>query len=327
MSDQMLVWVVIAMFLASAVGLFFAFPSGNGGRVTKRVSAISKAGQSRAARATSPDQSRDRRKQVQQTLKELEERQKAEKKKMTLRRRLEMAGLSISTKMFFILSFVCAIFGFLAALLSGQTPVIAGLIAFVSGLGLPRWILGSLIKRRQKKFIEEFATSIDVIVRGVKSGLPVNECMQIIAREAASPVREEFQDLVEAQRIGIPLSQALQRMYDSMPLAEVNFFSIVLVLQQQTGGNLSEALGNLSEVLRGRRRMKGKIDAMSSEAKASAMIIGSLPFVVAGLLFLISRDYIMLMFTSQLGNLLLMGACTWMSIGILVMRAMINFKV
>src|SRR5262249_16750472 len=157
---------------------------------------------------------------------------------------------------------------------------IAGL--FVAAfLGLPRWMLGFLKGMRQKKFSEQMADGIEIIVRGVKSGLPLNQCLKIIAAEAQEPMRTEFQMLVDGNQMGVPLDQNLQKMYERMPLPEVNFFSIVLIIQQKTGGNLSEALGNLANVLRSRKLLKAKINALSSEAKASAGIIGALPFVVA----------------------------------------------
>jgi tight adherence protein B len=163
-------------------------------------------------------------------------------------------------------------------------------------------------------------------VRGVKSGLPLNQCLKIIATESQDPMRTEFQKLVDGNQMGIPLDQSLQRMYERMPLPEVNFFSIVLIIQQKTGGNLSEALGNLANVLRSRKLLKAKINALSSEAKASAGIIGSLPFIVALLVYFVRSDYIMILFNTQSGNLILLGSAVMMGAGVMVMRQMINFK-
>jgi tight adherence protein B len=147
--------------------------------------------------------------------------------------------------------------------------------------GLPRWFLGFKIAGRQKKFISQFADAIDVIVRGVKSGLPLHECLKMIARESPQPLAGEFQVVCDAIAMGVDVPQALDRMYQRTPIQEVNFFNIVLNIQQKAGGNLSEALGNLSGVLRSRKLLREKIKAFSSEAKASAMIIGSLPIIVA----------------------------------------------
>ena len=206
------------------------------------------------------------------------------------------------------------------------TAMTAALAVFVVGLGLPRWVLGFLTARRKKKFTENFAPAIDVIVRSVKSGLPTNEALRIVAREAPNPVGSEFHNLVESTKVGVTMEQALKRMMEAMPTPEVGFFTIVMTIQGKSGGNLSEALGNLAFVLRDRKRLQGKIKAMSSEAKASAMIIGSLPPGVMGIVYLTAPKYIALLFTERAGNLMLAGCVIWMGIGILVMRKMINFQ-
>ena len=298
-------------------------------RVSKRVATVAGTAPSRVSSTARANQeiSKDRRKQVQDTLKELEEKTKAKKKRVSLKQLFEQAGLDITLQTFYIASLIAGLSAGAAAFVGGMSPLICLLIAFAAFFGLPRWFLQFMRNSRQKKFEKEFANAIDVIVRGVKSGLPVNECMKIIATEAPSPVCDEFFDLVEGQRIGVSLEQGLERMYERMPLSEVNFFGIVLIIQKNTGGNLAEALTNLSSVLRGRKTLKGKIQAMSSEAKASAMIIGALPFMVMGMLYIMSPDYLMLLFTTKIGNFLLMAGGTWMLMGILVMRNMINMKV
>ena len=165
-----------------------------------------------------------------------------------------------------------------------------------------------------------------MIVRSVKSGLPTHEALRIVAREAPNPVGSEFSTLVEGMKVGVTMEQGLKRMLESMPTAEVGFFSIVMTIQARSGGNLSEALGNLAGVLRDRRRLQGKIKAMSSEAKASALIIGSLPPGVMAIVYITTPKYISLLFTERAGNLMLAACAVWMSIGIMVMRKMINFK-
>jgi tight adherence protein B len=183
-----------------------------------------------------------------------------------------------------------------------------------------------MVSGRQKKFSNQLADAIDVIVRGVKSGLPLNQCLRIIAAESPEPLRTEFQQLCDSQSMGVPLDQSMQRMYDRMPLAEVNFFSIVLVIQQKTGGNLSESLGNLSGVLRARKLMKEKVKALSAEAKASAMIIGALPIVVMAMVYFTRPAYIATLFTDPVGHLILLGCAVMMSMGIFIMHKMVNFK-
>jgi tight adherence protein B len=182
-----------------------------------------------------------------------------------------------------------------------------------------------MIRRRQEKFLVEFANAIDIIVRGIKSGLPLPDCLQIIAAESPEPVKGEFIDLVEQQKVGVPLSRAFERMHERMPLQEVNFFAIVIAIQSQTGGNLAEALGNLSQVLRDRYRLQAKVRAFSSEAKASALIIGSLPPCVMLLVYITTPSYIGILFHEKLGNLMLIASGVWMLIGVLIMRKMINF--
>jgi tight adherence protein B len=164
-----------------------------------------------------------------------------------------------------------------------------------------------------------------VIVRGVKAGLPLIDCIKVIAVEAQEPVRSEFQQIVEDQTLGMPLAEAVARLPERIPLAEANFFAIVIIIQSRSGGSLSEALGNLSKVLRDRKKMDAKIRAMSAEAKSSAGIIGSLPIVVAVLVYFTSPDYILLLFQTTTGNIVLAGSGLWMLMGILVMRKMINF--
>jgi tight adherence protein B len=210
-------------------------------------------------------------------------------------------------------------------LVTGSSPIVALLAAFAVGIGLPRWLLFRTIKRRQAKFLQEFANAIDIIIRGVKSGLPLGECLQIIGNEAPEPVQGEFVALVERQRVGVPLVRAFERMYERMPLQEVNFFAIVIIIQAQTGGNLAEALSNLSQVLRERYRFQAKVKAFSSEAKASARIIAVLPVAVMLLMYLTSPKYISLLWTETLGNIMLIGSAVWMTLGVLVMRKMINF--
>jgi len=201
------------------------------------------------------------------------------------------------------------------------------LIAFVGIFGLPRWVLNSLRRRRQNKFLHDFADAIDVLVRGLKSGLPVSEAMKIISTEQGPPVGPEFSEVVEGQRVGIPLDQGIERMVERVPLPEVNFLAIVMTIQSKTGGNLSEALGNLSRVLRDRKKMKQKIQAVSQEAKSSAAIIGSLPFCIVALMSFFNPKYLTPLFYTHTGNVLL-GCCgVWMFIGVLIMRKMINFQV
>ena len=291
---------------------------------SKRVASASQ-GQTRARRVGAPEPLQTRRQQVQDTIKDIEAKQKA-KKRVTLRMKLLRAGLNIKPRIYYILCLASGLLGGVIGLLSGLSPIGALLVGFVCCFGLPRWLLARRIKSRQAKFLTEFANSVDIIVRGIQSGLPLTDCMQIIATEAPETVRSEFVDLVEQQRVGIPLAKAFGRMLERMPLQEVNFFAIVVAIQSQTGGNLAEALTNLTVVLRDRYRLQAKVKSFSAEAKASAMIIGALPPLVMLAVYLTSPDYISLLWTDELGKMMLVGGGIWMLIGVLVMRKMINFE-
>jgi Flp pilus assembly protein TadB len=198
-------------------------------------------------------------------------------------------------------------------------------LAFAAGFGLPRWMLGYLKKRREKQFLKALPDAVDVIVRGIKAGLPLFDSIKVVAADAPEPLRSEFLAIIETQAIGMPLGEACGRLFERMPVPEANFFGIVVAIQQKSGGNLSEALGNLSKVLRDRKKMSEKIQAMSMEAKASAGIIGSLPPIVMLLVYLSTPDYISLLWTHPTGQLMLVASAVWMGIGIFVMKKMINF--
>jgi tight adherence protein B len=309
-------------------GIAFAF-SGGDERSQKRVTAIARPQASLRGVKAQTENAAQKRKNVAALLKDVEKNQIAARKKdrPTMRRRLEQAGFPNATaRGFWIL---CAILGAVVAglcLLTGQSLVVTGMAMFAVALGLPRWVLGFLINRRKKKFTAEFANAIDVIVRSVRSGLPTNEALRIVAKESPDPVGSEFRRLVEGLKVGVTLDQGVKKMHESMPTAETAFFGIVMTIQAKSGGNLSEALSNLAAVLRDRKRLEGKIKAMSSEAKASAGIIGSLPPAVMGLVYMTTPAYIALLFTERMGNLMLAGAGLWMAIGVFVMKKMINFK-
>ncbi|MBL8545858.1 MAG: type II secretion system F family protein [Hyphomonadaceae bacterium] len=267
-----------------------------------------------------------RRQSTAEALKELSNNEKqSRRRRFSVKGQLAQAGLTYSPAVFWIAAAsVSVVLGLIGLVVQGYIGAAMGF--FIGLFGLPRWALGMMVEGRQKKFANQLADAIDIIVRGVKSGLPLNQCLRIISAESPEPLRAEFKSLVDAGAMGVPLEQSLQRMYERMPLAEVNFFAIVLVIQQKTGGNLSESLGNLSSVLRARKLMKEKVKALSSEAKASAWIIGSLPIIVMLMVYFTRPTYIMILFNEPVGNLILLGAATMMSLGIFVMNKMVNFK-
>ena len=319
--------IAVAAICLMAVIYIVASPYLSGQmQAEKRIQGVTEAKVNRSQRRVKEEEVSNRRKQVSETLKELEDKQK-QTEKVTLRLRLQRAGLDVTPNVFWGASGVCgAVLALVVLVFVSSNPLIIGAAAFVGVLGIPRWVVKKMTLRRQSKFINEFANAIDVIVRGVKTGLPLNECLGIIARESPSPIKEEFQELVEQTRVGIPLADCFDRMMQRTPLAEVKFFSIVIGIQSQAGGNLSEALGNLAGVLRDRKRLQAKVKALSAEAKASAGVLGALPFCVMGMVYLSTPDYIKLLFITKRGNLMLLGAAIWMSMGLLTMRKMINFK-
>lgn len=320
--------IALAALAAGAIAWTLLYPYVSGEwQAQKRRQVVTETRTARLARAAQTEQALNRRKAVADTLKEIEDRQKS-RQKVTLRVRLQRAGLDVTPKAFWIASAISgAICAVLMSVLLPSFPTISAIVgAFIGTFGIPRLVLNRLTKRRQNKFTEEFANAIDVIVRGVKSGLPLNECLGIIARESPEPIKSEFRELVEQQRIGVPLSECFDRMTVRMPLAEVKFFAIVVAIQQQAGGSLSEALGNLSGVLRDRARLKAKVKALSAEAKASAGVLGALPFIVMLVVYISTPNYIALLWTTKTGQFLLFIAAIWMTLGIIVMRNMINFK-
>ena len=318
---QPLALAFLVTLAIGGLGWVFVYPLLSGERrVEKRRETIARTTPARVVRVSG----KSRRDQVEETLKEIDARHKANKRP-PLAVRISQAGLTWSKQRFFIMAALLGVGGFLGFAMTGLGLLPALGVGFAAAFGLPFWILSFLKKRREAKFLAAFPDAVDVIVRGIKSGLPLMDCLNVIVSDTQEPVKSEFRAIVESQAVGVPLGEACLKLYERMPVPEANFFGIVIFIQQKSGGNLSEALGNLSRVLRDRKKMKAKIQAMSMEAKASGGIIAALPFVVMILVYLSSPDYISLLWTDKLGNLLLASSAVWMSIGVFVMRKMINF--
>jgi tight adherence protein B len=316
MSPQLIVAGLVALG-AGAVGFVLL---GGGSNAEKRMASLGR--EERRAAAVSVDRAA-KKKQVANSLKDLD--RKRQGKRADLETQLQQAGLSITKAQFFMF---CAIAGVMLAAvvwIKSQSPGFTLAAALIGGAGLPRFVIGRMKKRRIKKFIDGLPGAIDLIVRGVRSGLPLGDTIRLVANEANEPVKSEFRHVVEAQAVGLPLPEAVERLTQRVPITETNFFSIVIAIQTKAGGNLSEALANLSKVLRERKAMKGKIGAMSMEATASAAIIGCVPFVVTGLLYASSPHYISLLWSTQHGRVAALVGLVWMSIGGFVMKKMINF--
>jgi tight adherence protein B len=323
MTMQTLSLAFLVTVAFGGVAWVFLYPILSGERQAEKRKASVARSEPVVARPTRGGQ-KSRREQVEETLKEIDDRNKRQKK-LTLSARIDQAGLNWSKRTFMMIAGGMGFTAFVLILISGLGLLPAVGLGFAAGFGLPFWLLGYLKKRREKTFINVFPDAVDVIVRGIKAGLPLLDCLKMIASEAPEPVRSEFKSIVETQTIGLPLAEACGKLYERVPLPEANFFGIVIAIQQKAGGNLSEALSNLSRVLRDRKRMKAKITAMSMEAKASAVIIAALPLAVMALVYITSPSYIELLWTETLGRIMLAGCVLWMSIGVLVMRKMINF--
>ncbi len=322
MNLQTLALVFMAATAVGGVAWVFLYPSLSGeAKAEKRRAAFARTVP--AVRQVDRAQ-RSRREQVEGSLREIEQRLKRDRK-IALSTRIAQAGLSWSKKKFLIVSGILGAVCFVVPIFLGAGPIAAVGLAFAAGFGFPRWLLGFLKTRREKTFLRELPDAVDVIVRGIKAGLPLFESLKVVAADSPEPVKSEFAAIIETQAIGMPLGDACARLFERMPVPEANFFGIVISIQQKSGGNLSEALGNLSKVLRDRKKMAEKIQAMSMEAKASAAIIGSLPPIVMLLVYLSTPDYIALLWTHPTGRLMLAGCVLWMSAGIFVMKKMINF--
>ena len=271
-----------------------------------------------------------RRKQVSESLEKLDEKNKDRNKAVLnppIEGRIEQAGMSMTMSQFYVTSVVCGVVFFVVPLMALQPLYICAASAFVGALGAPRFWIGRKRKKRIAAFLKEFPNALDIITRAIKSGLPLNDGIRLIATEAKEPVRTEFRRIVENQQMGMSTADAIARMYERVPTPEANFFGIVVQIQSQAGGNLSEALGNLSNVLRGRKQMREKVASLSMEAKASGYIIAALPFVVAGVVTFVQPDFLKPMFERDTGNMLL-GICFGLyATGILIMKKMINFEV
>jgi tight adherence protein B len=325
MNVNALLVAVLAMVTVGGVFYAFVYPYMSGEiRAEKRQAALRTGpGPAASKRVERSLDAAQRRKQIADSLKELE--LKGKGKKVTLDAKLQQAGLNWSRSRFFMISAALGVaFAFLTLLIT-RHPLYMLPGAVVGGLGIPNWLLSFLRKRRIKKFIDEFPNAVDVIIRGIKAGLPVGDCLRIIASESEEPVRGEFRYIVESTAMGLSISEAIERLVERVPVTEANFFAIVINIQQKAGGNLSEALGNLSRVLRDRKKMQTKVKAMSSEAKASAYIIGALPFFVTGLVYLSSPRYIELLWITSTGRIVLLVSGFWMFIGVMVMKKMVSF--
>jgi tight adherence protein B len=320
----LVIGVMLMVLTVGAIGATYAVAIRPQMKLKRRMSSI---GALEGARTNSNAAENRRQRRIQEKVQKLKDRETKQSWADQVQLSMLRAGVQVSMTRYFVGCGVMALVSAMVYLMMGMPGLGVLPVALIGALGLPKLILKFMARKRQKKFTMDFADAVDVVVRGIRSGLPVSECMNIIAREFDDPVGEEFRMIIEGERLGLTLEEILRRGLERMPTSEFKFFAIVLQIQRQTGGNLADTLGNLSGVLRARKNMRDKVQALASEAKSSAGIIGSLPFFVAGMLSILNPDYLMLLFTEDLGNYMLIGGLMWMSVGITVMSKMINFEV
>ncbi len=317
--------IILGAVSLGALAMVF-IPSFAGGRAEARIKALKRGEPSQNRQVVAAQRQRDsRRRTVQEVLTAQQQELLKRKKRLTLQHRIYMAGMK-TRRTAWIRNSVILGAAILFVMVVVEVPLPFALsFAAAGGYLVPRLYLARRIKKFQANFLDEFPTAIETIVRGVKSGLPLNDSIKVVAKETREPVKSEFARVLDQQSVGKPMYEAVDILYERVPLPEVNFFVVVVSVQQQAGGNLSEALGNLARVLRSRKKMGGKIKAMSSEAKASALIIGSLPFVVGGLVSLTSPSYLAPLFTTNIGYFWLGIAAILIAGGAFVMNRMVQF--
>lgn len=245
----------------------------------------------------------------------------------TLAERLQTAGMQMTPKRYLMMNFILVLVVALLIIVIKQKILLGLLVGVIVGIGFPHMIVSKKLAKRKMEFIKLFPDAIDLIVRGLRAGLPVSESMQIVSREIGAPVGPVFATIAQQIALGVPVEKALSDVATKLGLTEFNFFVTTIILQRETGGNLGEILSNLSEILRARAMMKLKIKALSSEAKASGYIVGALPFFVLIMLAIVSPDYIAVLYTDYRGNLSALGAACSMATGAFVMRKMTQFEI
>lgn len=320
-----IIFVILAIFGVGAAGLALVPSILGPNRAAKRRLAFQGDMAANRREANASKTREDRRKNIQQTLRQQTDLIGKRRKRIPLQDQIYQAGMTTTRRDFIRNQIIVGVVVFVGTFLL-QVPILFCFVfAVAGGYLLPKFWLGRARKKYRNKYLEELPNAVEAIVRGVKSGLPLNDSMRLVAKEAKEPIKSEFQRVIDQQAVGKTMPEAVMTLFERMPVAEVNFFIVVITVQQQAGGNLSEALGNLSRVLRNRKKMKQKIKAMSSEAKASAGIIGALPFLVALLVTLTTPNYLLPLVQTPIGMIWLGVAFVMFSTGLFIMNRMIQF--
>ncbi len=326
-AQLILIGVILVMMLGIAAAVMM---NQQAQRKKRMMNMIHGHGAGRVKGASKKDVQNKRRDEIARNLKKLkeeDEKSSKKKKKNSISNLIEQAGLTLNLRQFWIYTCVCVVVAVSLSVFMGASLFVSSMVGIISFFGVPRFILRFMAKRRQKKFLQEFPDALEATVRLLKAGMPVSEAISMISREFSGPVGEEMTRIYDKQKIGVPLHEAAKDATRRMPLTEMEMFATGLAIQAQTGSSLSEVLTNLSNVIRSRFKLKRKIKALSSEAIASAGIIGSLPNLLGLGMYFVNPDYLNILFTETIGNILLAGAVLWMLVGIAVMKVMINFKI
>ena len=324
---SLLVTIIIAFIVFVIIGMILLVVTNTGSDKKKQKLDLIRGNSIAESKVNEKDVQNKRRAEIAKNLKKTKQEEQKESGKTSIDMKLQQAGLKLSVKYFWIASIVLCFACLGVARVMDMTLLVTIMLGFTGLIGLPRFILKKLIARRQKNFLQEFADALDATVRLLKAGMPVSEAILMISREFEGPVGEEMSIIYDKQKIGVPLHEAAVEGTKRMPIAEMQMFATGLTIQAQTGSSLSEILTNLSGVIRARFRLKRKIMALSSEAIASASIIGCLPPFVALGLWAVSPGYLDPLFEEEFGNTLLTIAGGSMCVGVLVMKQMINFKI
>jgi tight adherence protein B len=319
--DDPILLLVAAGIGISLLCLFFAFADDKNARQAKRVDRLKSRGQPTASEKLQLKRDTGEGRKLDQLVLRFLPRPEL------LRERLHRTGRSISLGTYGAICVVVALVATLAASMASLSIFAAAPIGLLAGIWLPFLYIGFLAKRRANKFVLCFPEAIALMVRGIKSGMPVTETFNIVAAEVPDPVGSEFRQVSDQIRLGHPPEQALWDAAKRIGTPELKFLVVTLSIQRETGGNLAETLENLDAILRRRRQMKLKVRALSSEARASAMILGALPFVMLGVLSVVNPDYISTLFVTEGGHKLLMAASGSMSTGVAIMTKMVRFDI
>lgn len=324
---SLLATIIIAFIVFVVIGVILLVLTNTGSDKKKQKIDLIRGNSVAESNVNETDVQNKRRAEIAKNLKKSKQEEQKEEGKVTIALKLQQAGLSLPVKYFWLASILLCVACVGFARMMEMTVLVTILLGFTGLFGLPRFVLKKLILRRQKKFLQDFADALEAVVRLLRAGMPVSEAVKMISREFDGPVGEEMSIIYDKQKIGIPLHEAAVEGTKRMPIPEMQMFATGLAIQSQTGSSLSEILTNLANVIRARFRLKRKIMALSSEAIASASIIGCLPPFVALGLWAVSPGYLDPLFEDEFGNTLLTGAIGSMGVGVLVMKQMINFKI